>query len=60
MTVIPQIIWIVLASASLTHTLINHGKPRGEENFGTHLVAVALVAAVLYWGGFFNSLLGVQ
>ena len=52
----PQIIWIVLATAGLTHSLIQHGKPKtGKYNFPAHLIAAALVAALLWWGGFFGG-----
>jgi hypothetical protein len=50
----PQIIMIVLIAISGTVTLVNHGKPRENWNFGVWLFAAAVEIGLLIWGGFFG------
>lgn len=57
---LPAILWIILVTAGFTHTCICHGQPRSPENAPAHFIAIIISAALLYWGGFFNSLLGIQ
>lgn len=57
--ILPQIIYFALIMISLGMSMVNHGKPReGKENFFIHLAAIIMAAAILYWGGFFDVLLG--
>ncbi|WP_369913907.1 hypothetical protein AB8810_12830 [Xanthomonas sp. NCPPB 3005] len=52
----PQIIWIVLATVGLTHSLVKDGQPQtGNHNFATDLFATTVVALLLWWGGFFGG-----
>ena len=52
---IPQILVIVLWALSLGLTLAKHGEPRGgKESVWTALVGVAIMAALLWWGGFWG------
>ncbi|MCT8281776.1 hypothetical protein [Xanthomonas translucens] len=52
----PQIIWIVLTTVGLTFSLIKDGRPEtGKHNFIAHLIATAIMAALLWWGGFFGG-----
>lgn len=50
----PQIVFIVLIAISGTITLLSHGKPKGDYNFLTWMIAAAIELGVLYWGGFFG------
>jgi hypothetical protein len=51
----PQIIMIVLFSASLLLTTKDHGKPRtGNNNFWVSLISVVIQVGILWWGGFFG------
>jgi hypothetical protein len=50
----PAIIWIVLASIGLLLNASMHGKPKtGVHSFWYPMTACAIVASLLYWGGFF-------
>ncbi|UYB51176.1 LPXTG cell wall anchor domain-containing protein [Xanthomonas sp. AM6] len=52
----PQIIWIILATVGLTNSLIKDGRPQtGKHNFVASLIATALMALLLWWGGFFGG-----
>jgi hypothetical protein len=52
----PQIIYLMLITASLTITAIGHGKPKTEQNNNvwTSAAAAATGLALLWWGGFFS------
>ena len=51
----PQIIWIILATVGLTHDLMKHGERKtGTHSFWSGSFAIALMAGLLYWGGFFG------
>lgn len=54
----PQIIYICLLVVGPTVALVKHGEPQGKHNFWTSLVASAVTAAILWWGGFFAPLGG--
>ena len=54
----PQIIYIVLVLINLVMFGYRHGKPKtGNHNIWVDLIAITLVIALLYWGGFFDPLL---
>lgn len=51
----PQIVWIALTACGLGVTAAKHGRPKeGNENFWIALLGNAIVAYVLYEGGFFG------
>jgi hypothetical protein len=51
----PQIIWLVLIGVSLGGDIARHGKPKtGTYNANHSVIAVALGAGLLWWGGFFG------
>lgn len=52
----PQIILIVLMSLSLWRGIDRHGTTTAEQNNAwINLVSVALLVAVLWWGGFWSQ-----
>lgn len=51
----PQIIWIVLAAIGLGISIVKHGESRGPHNMWAAIIGTPLVAALLYWGGFFTA-----
>lgn len=51
----PQIIWIVLAAMGLGISIVKHGESRGPHNMWAAIIGTPLVAALLYWGGFFTT-----
>ena len=53
----PQIIWIALTTAYLAKELVNDGQCRkpSKHNFASGLIASGLMAALLWWGGFFGG-----
>lgn len=56
----PQIIVLVLVVLALGMELAKHGevKKATKYNFWTTFFAQAVTIALLYWGGFFDALLG--
>ncbi len=50
----PQWIYIGLLAFGLVEATIKHGQPKGEYNAYHTLVATALVALLLWWGGFWG------
>lgn len=51
----PQIIWFVLFGVGLGVSILKDGKPKtGTHNLFHDLIAYALSAALLWWGGFFG------
>lgn len=51
----PQIVMIALYALGLGIAIEEHGKPKsGTHNVWITLVATALVAAILWWGGFWG------
>ncbi len=52
----PQLCWITLMIASLVIALENHGKPKGNWSFPYTLIAVAVEAVLLWFGGFFQRI----
>jgi len=51
----PQMIIVALWFIGLGIQTQKHGKPQtGRHNFWTSLAAVAITAALLWWGGFFS------
>lgn len=55
---IPQFIYIILTVAGLCLSAHRHGRiNEKKENFWTSLLASVLVQIILYWGGFFDSII---
>ena len=50
----PQGIWLGLTLVGLGVKAALHGKPQDDHNFFISAIATAMVAAVLWWGGFFG------
>ncbi len=50
----PQIIVISLFVMNVTMTLCNHGKPAGNHNAIAATIGTAVMAALLFWGGFWG------
>lgn len=51
----PQIILCAIYGANLLSTAYLHGKPKvGKYSLPTALVTVAIIFALLIWGGFFE------
>lgn len=48
----PQITLLALWALNLGVDLAQHGKPSGNHNIFNTLIAMAIVGAVLWWGGF--------
>ena len=53
---LPQIIYLALVFLGLGTALANPAK----QNIWATLFSTALVLGLLFWGGFFNGLLGLQ
>ncbi len=52
---LPQIIWIIWMCMALGVAVARHGEPREKTwNFWALLQVVAMLAGLLYWGGFFD------
>jgi hypothetical protein len=51
---IPQIIYLSLVGFGLTMSIVNHGKPRSNENAMTTFIGGAVSLTLLYFGGFFK------
>ena len=50
----PQIVYLSLVLIGIVTAIIDHGKPRTNENAWSTLVSAAIAIALLYWGGFFK------
>ncbi len=51
----PQAIWLILVFLSACVHARRNGQPRGGNyDLGAMLLNSALMAALLYWGGFFS------
>ena len=51
----PQILYLVLVAAGRGINISEHGKlPTRKNNAYTSLIASAIAAAILWWGGFFK------
>lgn len=51
----PQIVLIALWAIGFGLTCAKHGQPKtGNENAWTSVVAIAIVAGILWWGGFWS------
>jgi hypothetical protein len=51
----PQLIIVCLWALSLGIELVKHGQPRtGNHNAVAQILATAICALILYWGGFFG------
>lgn len=50
----PQVVWIVLAAIGVTLHMVKHGE-RTTYNFVASVIATAISAGILYWGGFFAA-----
>jgi LPXTG-motif cell wall-anchored protein len=54
----PQYVYLALAFLALGLNLAKHGEPKtGTVNFWVSLVGLALVATLLWFGGFFAGML---
>lgn len=54
----PQIIYIFISIIGLMSASYLHGKPKtGKHSVWTTIVSVTIGLTLLYWGGFFDSLL---
>ncbi len=54
---LPQIFYLVMVALGLGISLSEHGKPReGKHNLLSAVIANIVLAAILYWGGFFEPL----
>jgi hypothetical protein len=52
----PQITWLCLTLLSAGIGIAQHGKPKtGNNNMFINLIATALIAWLLYEGGFFSQ-----
>jgi LPXTG-motif cell wall-anchored protein len=52
----PQVIMILLFGCGAGSCLVEHGAPKtGKNNAWTGLISAALMAALLWWGGFWDS-----
>jgi len=45
---------IVIMAMSLGISIVNHGRPRSNDNFFASLVAIAITLTLLILGGFFS------
>lgn len=50
----PQLIYVVLLVLGLVVATLDHGKPRKPSHVGTHVLAVIIMTALIWWGGFFR------
>lgn len=55
---IPQIIFLILSVVGFGMSIVLHSKPRTPHNFYSGLIATCITYALLFWGGFFDKLLG--
>lgn len=52
----PQIILVSLWLVGIGHTIAKHGKPReGKHDAVASSIALVIVLAILWWGGFFGG-----
>lgn len=51
----PQITMIALLALGLGASIADHGKPRSAQNAWVSLISTALMAGLLYAGGFFAA-----
>ena len=51
----PQLIFIILASVSVTVHLAKHGQPQSPPSFPMTLMNVGLTTALPWWGRFFGG-----
>lgn len=50
-----QVVWLIIAFMNLGMALAWHGEPKdGSYNFWVTLITEAIVASILYLGGFFG------
>jgi hypothetical protein len=53
----PQIIYIILVLCNLVIAGYQHGEDKtGEHNMWINIIALAIMVALNYWGGFFDPL----
>ena len=53
---LPQIILLALWGISLGVAIAQHGQPKkGTESAWNSIIGLAIVAPILYWGGFFHG-----
>ena len=58
MTIYPALIYIILSAIGVGIVLARHGKAKDESyNFFSTLFHSSILWAILYWGGFFDSIL---
>ena len=50
----PQIIVIVLYTASLVIGVSEHGNPREDTNVWINIIGIIIMISLLTWGGFFR------
>lgn len=51
----PQMIWISIVLISVGMEIAKHGEPKeGDHDAWSTIIAAVLLAALLYWGGFFG------
>jgi len=51
----PQVIWIMLMTASMVIGMHQHGQPKkGTEDAWITLMAIIVNFGLLFWGGFFG------
>jgi hypothetical protein len=51
---LPQCLYVLITLLGLVLAIRDHGKPRSKENAWLSLVSLAIVYALLIWGGFFR------
>lgn len=54
----PQIMLIALWALGILHAAEKHGKPGSQIDVRSTILAVGIVATILYFGGFWNPLIG--
>ena len=56
---IPQLIYLGLMAIGIGMEIARHGTEKtGKHNAWSQTIAATLILAVLWWGGFFDPLLG--
>ena len=49
------LVWVILVTITLTVDLLQHDKPKtGTHDFRVSVCSIALMALLLWWGGFFE------
>jgi hypothetical protein len=57
---LPQLIYLVLVALGCGIAINEHGTPRtGNHNCIGHFIGISIGFALLYWGGFWDVLLGL-